>query len=228
MNGSTSKNIAPYIVSGIAAAFLIIIAYAMFFVPKMNESKALVAAASNAHISNVALTDKADKLEAIAKNLAPLKAQVDQFSKSFPSTAQQQNMIDAIKAAADSTGVTLTTLNPNVPEPEESEEEEAPVAAAPTSQSAQEGSALPGPAPVPENTTGQEAASTTAQLGAVTLKIHGKGSLEAVQAFIVKLETLERPILMHDLQVEKQEASYHVIISGKTFLAAPLVEPKGE
>ncbi|MET4143738.1 hypothetical protein [Arthrobacter sp. UYCo732] len=228
MNGSTSKNIAPYIVAGIAAVFLIIIAYAMFFVPKMNESKALVASAANAHISNIALTDKADKLEAIAKNLTPLKSQVDGFSKSFPSVAAQQNMIDAIKAAADSTGVTLTTLNPNVPEPEEADKENAPAPAAATSQSAQEGSALPGPAPVPKNTTDQTAASTTALLGTVTLKINGKGSLEAVQAFIVKMEALERPILMNELQVEKQDGAYHVTISGKTFLAAPLVEPKGE
>lgn len=227
MNGSTSKNIAPYIVSGIAAVFLIIIAYAMFFVPKMNESKALVSAAVNARVSNVALTAKADKLEAIAKNLTPLKTQVDQFTKSFPSAAEQQNMIDAINAAAASTGVTLTTLNPNAPEPDEADGE-APAKAAPASQAAQEGSELPGPAPVGQAATDQAPAAPTSLLGTVTLKIHGKGSLEALQAFIVKIENLERPILMHELQIEKQEGGYHVIISGKTFLAAPLVEPKGE
>lgn len=225
MNGTTSKNIAPYIVSGFATVFLIIIAYAMFFVPKMNESKALVAAAASANSSNVALTEKADKLEAIAKNLAPLKSQVDHFTRSFPSGAEQQNMIDAVNAAAASTGVSLTTLNPNVPEPVGDAGTDAP-AAAPAAATL-EGTELPGAAPVAAAADVQAPADTTSQLGSVGLKIDGKGSFEAVQAFIVKIETLERPILVHELQVEKQEGGYHVMISGKTFLSAPLVEPEG-
>ncbi|ACL42115.1 hypothetical protein Achl_4164 (plasmid) [Pseudarthrobacter chlorophenolicus A6] len=225
MNGSTSKNIAPYIVSGIAAVFLIVIAYAMFFVPKMNESKALVSSAATAHASNVALTAKADKLEAIAKNLTPLKTQVDQFKKAFPSGAEQQNMIDAINAAASSTGVTLTTLNPNVPEPAK-DEEKAPAASA--AQATQVGTELPGPAPVAAAAATQSAPGSNSQLGTVNLKIDGKGDLAAVQAFLVKIENLERPITAHELQIEKQENGYHVMISGTTFLAAPLVEPQGK
>lgn len=228
MNGTTSKPVAPYIVSGIAAVFLIIIAYAMFFVPKMNESKALVAAAASAHTSNVALTEKADKLEAIAKNLTPLKTQVGQFTKSFPSGVEQQNMIDAINAAAASTGVSLTTLNPNVPEPVQADAGAPAAAPAQAAQTIPEGTELPGAAPVAAAAATQASASSTSQLGAVGLKIDGKGSLEAVQAFIVKIENLQRPILVHELQVEKQENGYHVMISGKTFLSAPLVEPEGK
>lgn len=225
MNGTTSKNIAPYIVAAVVSAFLIVIAYMMFFVPKMDESKKLVANAATAHASNAALTAKADKLEAIANNLDPLKEQVGRFSQSFPSAAQQQEMIDAINEAAASSGVTLTTLNPNAPKPAEGAD--GAEAAAPVGQIRQEGSELPGPAPVAAATEDQAAATST-QLGTVTLKIDGDGSLEAVQAFVTKIENLKRPLLVHEVQIEKLENRYHVMLNGETFLAAPLVEPKDE
>ena len=226
MNGTTSKNLAPYVVAAIVSVFLILIAYMMFFVPKMEESKTLVAQAATAHSNNAALTAKADRLAGIAQNLDPLKAQIGDFTSSFPSQARQQEMIDAINEAASSTGVTLTGLSPNVPEPatEETAAEEAP--AAPSDQTKQAGTELPGPAPV-TGAAQQAAESPTAQLGTVSLKIDGDGSLEAVQAFIVKIENLKRPVLVHEVQIEKLEKSYHVTLNGKTFLTAPLVEPKG-
>lgn len=225
MNGTTSKNIAPYIVAGIVSVFLIVIAYMMFFVPKMAESSRLVAQAATAHENNVALTAKADKLAGIAENLEPLKAQIGDFSKSFPFDARQQEMIDAINEAAGSTGVTLKNLSPNVPAPKTAD---APAdGSAPVDQVQQDGTELPGPAPV-SGDAGQAAASPTAQLGTVTLKVDGEGSLEAVQAFIVKVENLKRPLLVHEMSIEKLENTYHVTLNGETFLAAPLVEPKRE
>jgi Tfp pilus assembly protein PilO len=223
VNGTTSKNVGPYIVAGIVSVFLIVIAYMMFFVPKMAESSKLVAQAATAHANNAELTARVDKLQGIARNLDPLKAQIGEFNQSFPSAARQQEMIDAINAAAGSTGVTLKTLSPNVPAPKTAD---APAAAAPAANQAQQaGTELPGPAPVP--TPGAAVADgSTAQLGTVTLKIDGEGSLEAVQAFIVKVENLKRPLLVHELSIEKLESSYHVTFNGETFLSAPLVEPK--
>lgn len=226
MNGTTTKNVAPYIVAAIVSVFLIIIAYVMFFVPKMDESKRLVSQAATAHANNAALTAKADRLAAIAQNLDPLKTQVGEFTQAFPSEARQQEMIDAINEAAGSTGVTLKALSPNVPAPatDEAAEEAAPAPADPGQQA---GTELPGPAPVPG--AGQQAAATAPaeQLGKVTLKVDAEGSLEAVRAFIVKVENLKRPLLVHEVQIEKLEKSYHVTLNGETFLTAPLVEPKG-
>lgn len=225
MNGTTSKNIAPYVVSVVVTMFLVILAYATFFVPKMNESRTLVDATATARTNNVALTAKAEKLDAISQNLAPLKAQVQDFTASFPSSAEQQAMIDAINEAASSTGVSLTTLNPNVPAPaKEDSDSDAPAAPA-ASQGTQVGTELPGPAPVAAAADGQAPAEQSAQLGTVSLKIDGTGSFEAVQAFILKIENLKRPVLVHELQVEKLDNGYHVMINGETFLTAPLVEP---
>lgn len=227
MNSATSKNIGPYIVAGVVSAFLIVIAYMMFFVPKMAESTKLVSQAATAHANNVALTAKVDKLKGVAENLDPLKAQIGEFSKSFPSAARQQEMIDAINDAAGSTGVTLKTLSPSVPalKAGETKADPATPATPAANQAKQAETDLPGPAPVP---TATEAVvdSATAQLGSVSLKIDGEGSLEAVQAFIVKVENLKRPLLVHELQIEKLENSYHVTLNGETFLAAPLVEPQ--
>lgn len=224
MNGTASKNVGPYIVAAIVSVFLIVIAYMMFFVPKMAESSKLVSQAATAHENNAALTARVDKLQGIARNLDPLKAQIGEFSKSFPSDARQQEMINAISDAAGSAGVTLKTLSPNAPAPKTADTAAA-AAAAPATQAKQAGTELPGPAPVP--TPGAAVAdASTAKLGSVSLKIDGEGSLEAVQAFIVKVENLKRPLLVHELQIQKLETGYHVTLSGETFLAAPLVEPK--
>ncbi|GAA4035680.1 hypothetical protein GCM10023063_20350 [Arthrobacter methylotrophus] len=225
MNGTASKNTGPYIVAGIVSIFLIVIAYMMFFLPKMNESKALVSQAATAHTNNAALTAKAEKIGAIAKNIGPLKAQVDEFNLAFPSAAQQQNMIDTINQAAASTGVTLTTLNPSAPAPKKDDTAAAPPP--PVTQAKQSGTDLPGPAPAPASPATQAAAASTAQLGTVSLKIDGTGTLDAVQAFVVKLESLKRPILVHELQIDKLENGYHVMANGETFLSAPLVAPAG-
>lgn len=228
MNGTTSKNVAPYIVAALVSVFLIVIAYMMFFVPKMAESKALVGQAATTHASNVALTSRADKLEAIAGNLGPLKAQVGEFSQSFPSAARQQEMIDALNEAAVSTGVTLTTLSPNAPKPIEEDPAAAAAAAAAPAPAAEAGAKeLPGAVAVKQAAAEQQSVST-AQLGTVSLKIDGKGSLEAVRAFIAKVESLQRPLVVHQLQIEKQEGSYHVMLNGETFLAGPLAEPAGK
>ncbi|MBG0738863.1 hypothetical protein IV500_05435 [Paeniglutamicibacter antarcticus] len=226
MNGTTSKNVGPYVVAAIVSVFLIVIAYMMFFVPKMDESKKFVSQAATAHANNAALTARADKLEGISKNLDPLKAQIVDFSKSFPADARQQEMIDAINEAAGAAGVTLKTLSPNAPAAK-SADTAAPAADTkiPADQSKQSGSDLPGLATVPTSDAAP-AESATAQLGSVSLKIDGEGSLDAVQAFIVKVENLKRPLLAHEVQIEKLENSYHVTLNGETFLAAPLVEPK--
>ena len=224
MNGTTSKNVGPYIVAAIVSVFLIVIAYMMFFAPKLVESTKLVSQAATAHANNTALTSRVDKLKGIAKNLDPLKTQIAAFSKSFPSDARQQEMINAINDAAGSAGVTLKTLSPSVPAPKTADTTAA-AAAAPAPQTTQAGTNLPGPAPVATQSK-PVADSASAQLGSVSLKIDGEGSLEAVQAFIVKVENLKRPLLVHELQIEKQENSYHVTLNGETFLASPLVEPK--
>lgn len=216
MNGTTAKNTAPYVVAVLISAFLITIAYVMFFVPKINESKALVVAAETARTGNAALIAKKDRIETIAGNLDPLKAQVGKFSTAFPFEARQQEMMDAITAAASASGVQLTTLNPNAPVAEGADAT-APVPAAP---------ALDAEA-TPE--TGQAPAQDTAvqepQLGTVSLKIDGKGSLGAVQDFITRIEGLKRPVMVKELQIQKMEGVYHVMITGDTFLSAPLVEP---
>jgi Na+-transporting methylmalonyl-CoA/oxaloacetate decarboxylase gamma subunit len=224
MNGTTSKNIAPYIVAGIVSVFLIIIAFMMFFVPKMAESRDLSSRAATAKTNNVALTAKAEKLEAVANNLDPLKKQVEAFTSSFTTAAEQKNMIDAINAAGISSGVRVTILNPNVPAPREVTQE--PDGAAPAAQAQPDGTSLPGAAPVNTDAT-QPASSSTARLGTVTLKIDGEGDLDAVQAFLVKAENLKRPVLVHELHIdEKIGAPYHVSLGMEIFMSAPLVEPK--
>lgn len=225
MNGTTSKNVGPYIVSAIVSVFLIVIAYMMFFVPKMAESAKLVSQAATAHTNNAALTARVDKLKGVAENLDPLRAQIGDFSKAFPSAARQQEMIDAINDAAGSTGVTLKTLSPSAPKPKTADT--GAQTAAPAPQAKQQGTDLPGPAPVPGAGAAAAAAAdpSSAQLGTIGLKIDGEGSLEAVQAFIVKVENLKRPLLVHEMGIEKLENSYHVTLNGETFLAAPLVDP---
>lgn len=230
MKSTASRHIAPYIGAGLVSIFLIVIAYAMFFVPKMNESKALVEQTATLHTSNISLTAKAEALAATAKNLAPLKSQVAEFSSSFPAAAEQQNMLDTINAAAASTGVTLTTLSPDLPKvTEEVAPVQAPVSGGDAAlKSVQTGTELPGPAPVSAaNADGTASADTsTGQLGTVGLKIDGNGSLQAVQAFIVKIEALKRPLLIHEMQIEKNDSGYHVMLRGDTFIAKPLVTPE--
>ena len=225
MNGTTSKNTAPYVVAGIVTIFLIVIAYAMFFAPKVDQSKALVEKAAVAHTKNAALTAKAEGLAAIAKDLEPLKGQVAVFNGAFPAGAEQQNLIDTINGAASSAGVTITTLSPKVPAVAQDQAPAAPGASA--SQITQDGTSLPGPAPVG---SGDPAAATAggsgAQLGTVSVKIDANGSLDAVQAFIVKVESLQRPLVVRELQVDKLEKNYHVMLKGDTFMAAPLVAPE--
>lgn len=218
MNNTATRNIAPYIGAGIVTAFLIVIAYAMFFVPKMDESRALVEQADTLHTSNIVLTAKAEALAVTAKNLSPLKAQVAEFNSSFPAAPEQQNLLDTINAAAASSGLTLTTLSPELPKvPEE------PAAAAPAGGDAALES-VQAPAASAEGAQAED--ESTSQLGTVGLKIDGKGSLEAVEAFIVRIEGMKRPLLVQEMQIEKSDGGYHVTLRGESFIAKPLVAPE--
>lgn len=224
MNGTASKNTAPYVVAGIVSIFLITIAYAMFFVPKMNESRTLAAQAASAHASNAALSAKADELAETAANLGPLKARVAAFAEAFPLDAGQENLIASINEAASSTGVTLTTLSPRAPIVPDAEAAGAEAAEAPV-QKAPEGTNLPGAVAIPAPEAGQGPADESAPLGSVALKIDGIGSLEALRAFVVKIEALKRPLVVEEIKLDKQDDQYHVTISGTTYMASPLTVP---
>lgn len=221
MNGTAPRHIGPYIVAGLVTAFLIAIAYGVFFVPKLKESKVLAAQAVTAHQSNAVLSAKAAKISALAGNLGPLKSQVASFTGSFMTAAEQRDLIAAINEAGVSTGVTVTTLNTNAPVVVGDDSTEV----APVQPQTQEGTELPGPAPV--NTGGGEVveADSSAVLGTVHLKIDGDGTLDAVKAFIVKVETLTRPLTVNEVKIDQLDGRYHVSILGESFIAAELPAP---
>lgn len=225
-----SRHIAPYVVATAVAAFLVFLAYLMFFVPKLNDTKALEDQVATVAASNEALAAKKAVLQENAANIGDLEARVAEFNAAFPSGSSQKELVAAITKAAGESGVKLTTLNPAVPsvamiapsEPEAAEGEsgavetgEADVDAALDSVQADD----PAAAPAVEDLEG----STVAMVG---LTINAQGDPTALLRFMEKLEQLDRPILIKTFGFDGEGSNANLSITADSFFVAPLAAPE--
>lgn len=216
-----SRHIAPYIVAAAVAAFLIFLAYVMFFVPKMNETKALEDQTATVTASNELLAAKVAVIGENAENIGNLEDRVKEFNAAFPAGSSQQDLMNAVARAASESGVVLTTLNPAVPSV-------ALVAAAVE----EDGAVETGEADVDaalESVQTEVPAAEADQEGSgvamVALTINAKGSPTDLRVFMEKLEAMDRPILVKTFGFEGQGSETNLNLTAESFFVAPLVNP---
>ncbi|MCC3299253.1 hypothetical protein [Arthrobacter caoxuetaonis] len=222
-----SRHIAPYVVAAAVAAFLVFLAYLMFFVPKLNDTKALEDQTATVAASNEALAVKKAILQENAANIGDLEGRVADFNAAFPPGSSQKELVAAITKAADEAGVKLTTLNPAVPSvamiapPEAAAEGNAGVETGEADVDAALES-VQSEAPVeiaPEDLEG----STVAMVG---LTINAQGDPAALQRFMEKLEQLDRPILIKTFGFDGEGSNANLSITADSFFVAPLATPE--
>lgn len=220
-----SRHIAPYIVAAVAAAFLIFLAYVMFFVPKMNETKALEDQTATVSASNELLAAKVAIITENAENIGDLEDRVKEFNAAFPAGSSQQDLMSAVAKAASESGVSLTTLNPAVPS--------VALVAAPVEE---EGAVETGEADVDaalesvqvEGEPAAEADQEGSGVAMVALTINAKGSPSDLRTFMEKLEAMDRPILVKTFGFEGQGSDTNLNLTAESFFVAPLVNPDSE
>lgn len=222
-----SRHIAPYVVAAAVAAFLIFLAYVMFFVPKLNETKALEDQTATVAASNEVLAAKRAIIKENAENIGSLEDRVDEFNAAFPPGSSQKELVAAVTKAASDSGVTLTTLNPAIPSVAMIAEEvpaedagtvetgEADVDAALESVQTDDGSA-----PV------EEEGLQDSSVAMVALTINAQGRQEALRTFMQKLEKLDRPVMVKTFSFEGEGDKVNLSITSESFFVAPLANPE--
>lgn len=196
----TQGNAAPYVVAIAVTAFVIFLAYIMFFMPKLKE-----AAVIRTNIETVAqeisiLDAQLDAVGEHKENLGKLEESMTAFNTSFTLDPEQKRLFENITSAADAAGAKLVTVNPAVPElPEETAEVD------------EAGNAIEADAPV---------------LAAVNIKIEAIGSTEDLTGFMRGIEALERPVSIASFEITKAgEDGFMLTANLRTWMADPLPAP---
>lgn len=220
-----SRHIAPYLIAAAVAAFLIFLAYLMFFVPKMNETKALEEQTATLSASNSVLGAKVAVIGENVRNIGSLEERVEEFNRAFPAGSAQQDLMEAVDRAAKEAGVKLTTLNPTTPVMAMGPAEDGTVAEAPVADPAAVDPAAVDPALGSVQVPAEQAVQPGAGVAIVTLTIGAKGSPESLLAFMEKMESLSRPVLVKSFGFEGQGPETNLSITADSFFVAPLSNP---
>ncbi|MGK3708604.1 hypothetical protein [Arthrobacter sp. IK3] len=219
-----SRHIAPYIVATAVAAFLIFLAYVMFFVPKLNETKALEDQTVTVNAANQALALKASILKENAENIGDLEQRVGEFNAAFPPGSSQKDLVASVTRAAEEAGVELVTLNPSVPsvamvaEEVPADSSEAVETGEPDVDAALESVQA-------DDTAAAEADLQETSVAMVALTINAQGTPQALLVFLEKLEQLERPLLVKTFGIEGEGNLTNLSITAESFFVAPLSKP---
>ncbi|MCU6480153.1 hypothetical protein [Arthrobacter sp. A2-55] len=190
----------------LVTAFLVFLAYLMFFVPKMNATAELKQQTATAHDANVKSGQRVAQITASMKNLSALKTQIGQFNAAFPPGTQQKDLLATFTRAAGDAGVALVTLNSEVPV----------VATAGTPGAG--GAATPPPAP--------GAGAGSQSLAVVGLTINAKGTQSGLQTFVSKIEAMSRPVQVKTVAIQGEGNDANLAITADTYYVAPLVDPE--
>ncbi len=228
---ATKTKPAVLIIGGtvLALVLLWIFAYTPALAKKSDAEAGLQAATEN----NQSLSIQVAHLKNAAKDKALLSAQVAEFVRQFPSSADQAGTFKAIQDAAKSAGVTVNSFSATAPV-------QATVVAAPTGASAL-ATARPGltvaPAPVATAPTAPAAPGAVGApnfpIAEVDVSIAVTGDMNEVTKFISAVENMDRPVLVNGVTLAGADASQAGTASVKTstnltlrvFIAKPLDNP---
>lgn len=209
-----TRPVAPYILAVIGSLVLIVIAYAFFFTPKINDTAALDKQISETTAANDELQVLSDALAKKVSSISEAKGKVAEFNKAFPAEASQQGLIASILDAAAATGVTVTGINPA-----------APTAATGAVPGAAAAPGTPAPAPADPADPAAAANQTSKVFAVVPLTINAAGDQAALVVFMQRLEGLTRPFTAIEVTLVRGDGGSLLTLTGQSFIAAPLQEP---
>lgn len=224
-----SKPVAPYVVAVISSLAVILVAYLVFFSPKLNEAGALEKKVADTNTANDALQTRSDVLKGKVDHLSEATAQVAAFEKSFPSDPSQQDLISSILDAASATGVTVTGINPSAPAPITPDAAAVAAAAAPAAPAAPAAGSSTDPGAAADAAAAKPAAPEdfSKVLAGVPLTINASGDPNALVVFMQRIESLKRPFTATEVTlVRGSDGTGLLTLVGQSFLSAPLAAPK--
>lgn len=193
------KNATPYIVAVAVTLFVIFLAYLMFFMPKISEGKTVRAETKQVAQEIRVLEATINQIDDDRTNLPVFAEDMAGFNRAFTLDPEQQRLFAAVTESAASAGVTVVSLNPEIPA----------LAAGADSEELEEVTEL----------------DEDAVLAAVNFKIDARGSRDGLRRFMTSLETLDRPISITGFEIRQNDDTYTLGASLKTWMAAPLDPP---
>lgn len=224
---ATKTKPAVLIIGGTVLALVLmwIFAYTPTLAKKSDAEAGLQAATDN----NQSLSIQVAKLKNAAKDKDLLSAQVAEFVRQFPSSADQAGTFKAIQDAAKSAGVTVNSFSSTAPA-------QATVGAAPTGVSAlvtARSGLTVAPAPVATDTVPGAASAPSFPIAEVDVSIAVTGDMNEVVKFVSAVENMDRPVLVNGVTLAGADASQAGEASVKTstnltlrvFIAKPLENP---
>lgn len=215
----TARRLGPFIAAFILTAFLIFIFWLVAAVPQQNRANSLEAERVSQDQTNSELESRRDDLRDKREHLADIRADANKLTESFPQSADQKDLYEAIMGAAAQSGVTVTTLNPGTPvastvNSEETAEDMA-LRLEAEAQAAQDAAA-----------EGVVVAPPTSTVATVPLTIEATGSVADLRAFLSALEELKRPLTMETVKIGTEGESTTLTVTANSFFVSPLVDPE--
>lgn len=216
----TGRRLAPFAISFILTGILIAVFWMVAAVPQQNKAAALEGQRVATAEANDQREVYRDSLAEKRSNLGQIQAQGAAFTAAFPEGAAQQDLFNSVIAAAEETGVTLKTVNPDTPVSggplpgETPEEADARMAA----------ERLNAEQAVADGTASEIADGSVATL---TLTIEVTGEIEQIKSFVEKLETMQRPVSISGLSVTDNNGVLEGTFTAKSFFvkALPSMDP---
>jgi len=227
---SAKKN--PSSVKNMAIAVVAVAALAALFMVIMPQNTARGEAnerATSARAQAVQFQEKTTQLQKRAGESAEYVSRLQGLVSSFPNAYSQATFLQLLRTSASSSGVTLTEFNSTEPVD--------PAKIDPTGKIVEQPVAVPATtdgAPMGDVTTDDVAAQQAAAAGAasfplaqINVTISAEGNRSDIEAFLVRIFTLERPILASAVTVSNGSSKNTVVatIVGSTYLSRPLVVP---
>lgn len=201
-----------WLVGGAVAALVALLAGWLFVVsPQRAKAADLNSQADQIGSANAALVTQIAQLKRDFANLPATQAQLRTYSARIPSTAAMSSLLRQLSAAATASHVTLTTISP---------------------------SSLT--AMMPQGSSSSASAKSTSGLLASSINITLTGHYAAIEAFLTRIEGLQRAFLVTGLSLSKATSngpsqpgstttvdpqSLQVSITGRVFVAgaAPIL-----
>lgn len=207
---ATKTRPALTVIGGTVLALVLMWIFA--FSPTLEKKSDAEAGLQAATDNNSSLAIQVAKLKNVAKDKALLSAQVAEFVKQFPSSADQAGTFKAIQDAAKSAGVDITSFTSAVPV-------QATVAVSP--------GATPAPAPAPVMTTaGGAPDAPTFPIAEVDVSIAVTGDMTQLVNFVAALDHMDRPVLVNGVTLAGAESvKSSTSLSLRVFIAKPLDNP---
>ena len=184
----------------LAAVLILVVGFVLVVQPKRSEASALAEQTASQDSANTALQSRIATLKAQKQDLATQLGLLATIRGQLPATPELPTLVRTLTDTAKAAGVELVDLEPANPQP------------LTTSQSPQTGGTA-GSGGSAKSSRGESTSSGTGQSTAasavqqVPLKISVVGNYGALTAFLGKLESLQRAVLVSEVSVANAQNS---------------------